>query len=324
MSKVKDIEYLFITSDIRAKEAKMLTKEKTERMLSEPTFSDAARLLVEFGYEDMSAMDSRGINATLDARLAAEIAEISELVPQKCVTELFCLKYDYHNAKVIIKSEGLNEAGEKLILKIARTDIEELVRIYETEESMDASPRFVQAVNAAKETLARTGNPQLADFILDKAYFAEMQALAAESGDEFIIDYARMIVDSANLRMTVRSLLMGRRDLLEKAVVEGGKIDTITFLNTVSTQEDVAALFTNMIFETATQMPNITSFEREVDNAINGFLSRAAMMGFGAAAVLAYLNYVEAEIMTIRIILTGKLGDISADALRERLRESYV
>jgi len=302
----------------------MLTKEKTERMLAEPTFADAARLLVDCGYEDMSTMDARGINEALERHLATEIFEINDMVPDKSVVQLFCLKYDYHNAKVLIKESGLTETGERLLSSCARTDAEELVRIYETEESLDAPKAFVEAITAAKETLARTGNPQLSDFILDKSYFAELRALAAASRSDFIIDYTRMLSDSANLRSAIRALLMDRRDLLEKAIIPGGKVDENVFITAVQSAEDVAALYVNTIFEKATQASTMTSFEREVDNAVNGFLARTAMLGAGPAPVLAYLSYVELEIMAIRIILTGKLMSISADLLRERLRESYV
>lgn len=302
----------------------MLTKEKTERMLLEPTFADAARLLMDCGYEDMSTMDAGEINAALERHLAMEVSEIYELTPDKSVVQLFCLKYDYHNAKVLIKESGLTETAKRLLSPCARTETEELVNIYETEDSFDAPKAFVEAVTTAKETLARTGNPQLADFFLDKAYFAELTALAKASGSDFIIDYSRMLADSANLRSASRALLMDRSDLLEKAIIPGGKVDENIFIHAVQSMEDVAALYVNSIFEKATQAGSMTSFEREVDNAVNGFLARTAMLGAGPAPVLAYLSYVEMEIMAIRIILTGKLMSIDASSLRERLRECYV
>ena len=40
--------------------------------------------------------------------------------------------------------------------------------------------------------------------------------------------------------------------------------------------------------------------------------------------MIAYLAAKEAEILAIRIILTGRLADLAPDIIRGRLREAYV
>lgn len=40
--------------------------------------------------------------------------------------------------------------------------------------------------------------------------------------------------------------------------------------------------------------------------------------------LIGYLYAREAELTTIRIILTGRLAGLDTDAIRERLRDSYV
>ena len=69
---------------------------------------------------------------------------------------------------------------------------------------------------------------------------------------------------------------------------------------------------------------SMTEFELSLDNTINDYLSDAVRLGFGPAAVISYLAAVENEVMTLRIILTGRLMGISQEALRGRLRDSYV
>ena len=322
--KIKDTEFLTLTANLRAKEAKMLTRDKMERMLTEPNFADAARVLTDCGYEDMGEMNSAQINEALGRHLARAIEEFYSVVPEKSIAEMFRLKYEYHNAKVIIKNAGLSENGRRLLSPCGRTEISEIIRVYESEEPENVNKTFAEAIVEAKETLARTGNPQLSDFVLDKAYFAELLAFAKASRSEFIGDYARLLVDSANLRSTVRALLIDRRELLEKALIAGGTVDVDVFINTVQSREDVVALFTNSVFEKAAQAPSMTSFELEVDNTLTELLSRTKLIGFGPEPALAYLASLETEIMTIRIILTGKLIGIAPELLRERLRDSYV
>ena len=69
---------------------------------------------------------------------------------------------------------------------------------------------------------------------------------------------------------------------------------------------------------------SMTEFELALDNVVNEYLSDAERIGFGPAAVISYMAAVENEVMTLRIILTGKLMGIKPEQLRERLRESYV
>ena len=47
-------------------------------------------------------------------------------------------------------------------------------------------------------------------------------------------------------------------------------------------------------------------------------------VSFGEAPVIAYLAAKEAEIVAIRIIMTGRLAGLPTDVIRERLREAYV
>ncbi|MER8207560.1 V-type ATPase subunit, partial [Acinetobacter baumannii] len=56
------------------------------------------------------------------------------------------------------------------------------------------------AMAEAKGILARTGNPQLADFALDKAYYEDLKALADAVSSPFVKGYVTTLIDSANLR----------------------------------------------------------------------------------------------------------------------------
>ena len=111
----------------------MLSSAKLERMLAEPSFDDACRIATEGGYEDMSAMDVAGINASLAAFRARELAEIAALAPDQSVLDLFRMKYGYHNAKVIVKSLGDPEKDADLLSDAARFTPEEILAVYRSE-----------------------------------------------------------------------------------------------------------------------------------------------------------------------------------------------
>lgn len=322
MSKIKKTDYLCLSAMLRAKEAKMLTHEKLERIITEPTFADAARALTDCGYEDMSSMDTALINKTLEQHRASEIEEVSQMVPDSEVADLFRLKYEYHNAKVIVKSGG---KAEELLSASGRSDVHLLMRVYETGEAEILPETVTHAISEAKVALARTGNPQLADFILDKAYFCELKDIADKSKDSYIRDYVRLLIDGANVRIAVRAMHMGKReDVLEAALIPGGSVEVESIISAASDRESLKQIFADTPFAKALECDGTTAFELACDNAVNAYLAESERRAFGPEVVMGYLAAVENEVMAVRIILTGKLMGIDTKLLRERLRDSYV
>ena len=183
---------------------------------------------------------------------------------------------------------------------------------------------LMKAVSELKEA-DYSGNPQLADFILDRAYFSELTRLAQEIGDGFISGYVRMLIDSANVRIAVRAQsIEGSAGQLASALIPGGTVDPDEVRRSMESRDALVQLYANTMFAEAVQKEGMTAFELAADNAVNAFLADSELVSFGPAAIAGYLAAVENEITAIRIILTGRLMGIDPKLLRERLRESYV
>ena len=66
--KISDREYLYLSAMLKAREANMLTRDKLERMLAAGSFNDAAKLLQESGWPDMSGLNASGVDKALSER----------------------------------------------------------------------------------------------------------------------------------------------------------------------------------------------------------------------------------------------------------------
>lgn len=328
--KVKDTDYLFLSAMLRARESKMLDRERIDRMLSALNFAEAARLLTDVGYEDMSYADAKGVDALLSERRKAIFDEIGRMAPKSELVDAFRLKYDYHNAKVIIKAESAGVSGEYLLSACGRVEGAVLLQAYEEDDFRSLPAALGRAMQEAKATLARTGNPQLADIELDRAYFAEMTDMAEETGSAFLKNYVRLLIDSANLRTAVRVIRMGRgQDFMMSALISGGGADPGRIADAaLSGGEALASAVTDPYLQQAVSLGAeamkggpVTAFELACDNCVSAFLSSAKMVPFGSEAVVEYLALVEAEITAIRMILTERLAGIEPDVTRERLRD---
>ena len=328
--KVKNTEYLMLSSMLRAREAGMLTRERMDRMLSAPSFQEAAKLLTDCGYEDMSGCDAAGVDAALSRRRAAVFAEMANMAPQGEVVDIFRVKYDYHNIKTLVKAKAMGVDASRLLSGCGRVSAQALAEAAAEEGGLNSLPQdMAEAWTEAEGLLARTGNPQLADFALDRRYFAELNALAAAAGSKLLGEYVRTLIDSANLRAAVRTVRMGKdRAFMLQAMVPGGSVDCEALARAAESGEGLAAAFNATALEKAAALGAaalkggaMTAFELECDNAVAGCLSAAKMIPFGAEPVAEYLALVECEITAARMILTGRLAGIEPEVIRERLRD---
>ena len=316
---------------LRAREVKLLSFERAERMLDVASFDECAKLLTDCGYADMSAMSAKEIEAYLSTHRDEVFAELEKLAPDKAVVDVFKLKYDYHNAKAVIKAEAVGQDAERLLSRSGRVSPEVLTRCYFDEKLSELPMVLGGAIEEAKGVLARTANPQLADFILDKAYFAELRALAGELESAYLDGYIDILADSANLKSAVRTLRMGKSaEFMAEALVPGGEVSEDR-IAAAGDGEAIAALFASSMLEKAAMLGaeavsggSMTSFELACDNAVTAYLKKAKLVSYGAEALIAYLAAVEGEITAVRMILTGRLAGIAPDVIRERLRDMYA
>lgn len=324
-------DYLYISSLLRAREPRMLSRDKAERMLDAPNFEDAAKMLTDSGYEDMSQMSVKQIETALSDRRAAVFHELETLIPNTAALDLFRLKYDYHNAKVLVKSEAMHRNDASLLSSSGRVAPETVQKRFQEDRLRDLPGELGSAAEEARNLLARSANPQLSDFLLDKAYFREMNSLADELDSDFARGYVALLADSTNLRSAVRILRMGKDiGYLQEALVSGGSVSEERLTQGIS-GEGLAAVFAGTALTKAAQLGTeavsggtLTAFELACDNAVADYLSNAKLCSFGEESVIAYLAGTENELTAVRMILTGRLAGVPSDTIRERLRDLYA
>ena len=321
--------YLCLSAMLRARETRMLTADRAARMLEASGFEESVKLLADCGYEDLSGLNAAGIDAALSERRAAILSELENLVPDKALVELFRLKYDYHNAKAVLKGEAMGVDPLRLMSSSGRVAPEKLKAAFDEERVSDLPPVLGAAMVEAGSTLARTANPQLADFELDRACFDEMKTIAAELDNPFLAGYVKLLIDAANLKSAVRTARMRKSaDFLSSVLIKGGAdVDRIA----AADGDGLAAIFAHTPLEKAAAAGaeaiaggSMTVFELLCDNAVNDYLRSAKLVSYGPEVVAAYIAAVENEITAVRMILTGSLAGVDAETIKERLRDLYA
>ncbi len=332
MAKIDETNYLAITAMLAARTGDMLSAERLERMIAAPSDDEAVKTLEECGYGDLTGMSAGEINAALEDHIAAIFNEVENMAPEKELVQMFRLKYDYHNIKTIVKAQGVGVKGDDIVSGRGSVDPEVLQQAFVSGEYLEIPTDLAEAMQEAASILARTSNPQLADFSLDRSYFAALLKLTEGLSDKgFSKAYVKLQIDSANLRSAVRTRRMGKdADFLRLALIPGGEVNE-NAVALADSGESLAELYRVTRLSSAADAGavawnggSLMAFEQACDNALVNYVREAKIMRFGAAHVVSYLAAMENETTAARMIMSGRMAGLKPETIRERLRDTYA
>ncbi len=325
---VRDTDYLALSMRVRVMELRLLTRERMDRMIDAKDLSEAAKVLSECGYGELREITPSALEEMLAEAQAEMFRDLGRGMDNTAILDVFRCKYDYHNAKVLVKSGALEKDFDRLLLGGGRYAPDALAEDFRG-KGLGSYPKiFAQGVARAQEALAASGDPQLADLILDRAYFEELTQLAESSGSKFLRGYAALLIDSANLRAAVRAGRLGKgAEFLSLVLADGGTVSASAVA--AARGEALSALYRSTPLAeaaaagAAVSAPGsgaLTEFERLCDDAVTSYVVEGRRVPFGEQPIAAYLYAREAEQTAIRIIMNGRMAGLDGKVLRQRLR----
>ncbi len=329
---IKDTDYLYASARIKALEKNLLSRERLERMADARSMEEAIKVLAELGWPEISVSNMATIEKVLAQRRHEAFALVRSLAPDKRLPDVFLVKYDYHNIKTILKSEATGEDPESLLIDAGRIPAKQLLLMLREGVQSGMTEIMTRAIEEARDTLARTQDPQVLDFMLDQAMFADMLAMAKDFGSPYLLAYVELMIDSVNLRAVVRLNKMGKGfDALRYVLIPGGNISTSRLLQEI-TPDMVENIFGNSPLSAAAAAGaaalkgdgSLAAMDHLAEDALMKHLKQAKYVAFGAEPLIGYLAAQEMEITAVRTIIAGRLADMSSEMIIERLREAYV
>ncbi len=328
----KDTDYLALSMRVHSMEKRLLTRERMERMIEARDLTECAKVLTECGYGELREVTPSALEDALSRAQADLFQDLGGAMENPALLDVFRCKYDYHNAKVLVKSEALGQDQDRLLVPGGRYEPAKLAEAFRGDGLENYPEGFREAIAHARETLGATGDPQLADFILDRAYFAELAALARDSGSAFLRGYAALSVDAANLRGAVRASRLDKgSQFLSQVLSEGGSVPVSAL--EVCRGENLGSLFKGgplaeaAALGAAVSAPGsgpLTEFERACDDALMDYLSGGRRVPFGEAPIVGYVYARQAEMTAVRTIISGRMAGLDGDTIRQRLRRTYA
>lgn len=318
-------QYTFAVARIRAKELSLFDRQDIEQLLACKSYQDCLNLLFDKGW-------GTGEEKTAEQILSIELQRtwelMRELIGDISVFDVFVYPIDFNNLKAAIKAVITNSATDGLFLNggtVSPTHMIEAVR----KKDFSEFPEFMKnAASEAYETLLHTGDGQLCDIILDRAALEAILSAGKDSDNELIQQYAELTVAVADIKIAVRGNKTGKSaSFLKKAMAPCNTLNVDLLISaTGKGMDDIFAYLAGTAYAAAVEelKKSPSAFEKWCDDIVIELIRGQKSNPFTIGPLAAYFLARQNEMKTARILLSGKLNQLSDGVIRERLREMYV
>lgn len=329
------MQFTQVIPRLRVLETRLLDKAKIDRMIESESADEALKVLRETEYVNVMTNIKRAedYELMLSTELKRIYKECYDMSPVKSLVDIMSIKYEYHNAKVILKGMFLKMDFSYMFVSVGRVSAESLKSDIQNNQS-SLNEFMKKAVIEAEEDFKANNDPQKIDIIFDKYMFEEIVHIAKSLDDKFTMKYVKALIDLTNIKSLLRIKKQNKgREFLLSVVIDGGSLDKdiLVSLLTDATENIQSKLsYTDYVdvlkegIKEFIKSDSVSLLEKLVDNYIMNQMKEAKFIPFGGEPLLAYIYAKETEIKVIRIIMVGKLNNITNEVIKERLRDIYV
>ncbi|MCD8056128.1 MAG: V-type ATPase subunit [Clostridiales bacterium] len=329
--RVKDDDFIYVSSYLHAVEERGLSSAMLGRMIDADSAAAAEQILKDAYHKD-SAEDA------CDAAVGEIFDLVSQCLDDPALFDFLRFQYDANNMKTAMKCSARGLSPDGMMFSCGSVP-ESLVISAVSGADFSALPEWLSVSAArANEEFAKTGDPQEIDLPIDRACLEAMAAGAAKTGSKFIKNALAVKIDMVNILTSERvrrMKLSAAEGILSEALASGGNVsrDMLTLAvcshNEGENDEDRLASAVGESYPEISGMlasgAALSTLERMAENEFLRLVSAGVEDTlYGIGVPFAYIVGMESCAKNARIILAGKRSGMTEDAIRERMRISYV
>jgi len=338
-------EYAFANGRIRKLEKGLLNKDILDRMIKSSDITSALKILTEsdlngfsFDFNNPSDFEdslNKELLHTYDI-----IKSISKVSTFNFLYFTFASKYDFHNIKILIKSKYLKkDFSNELISPISTINVERLNSAIKDEKYEEIPDSFEFLIKKTLSEYNKFKDPEIIDFVLDKERYimilnkiTEIEIIEEE--ELFLKRFIKINIDLNNIINCIRAKIRREKKAFAKEylIPEGDfKAENIVEIY----DSPLSSWFEKLIYTDYKEIiePGVNYFQKNnslmeleklKDNYILNFSKIGKYITFGVEPLVGFITAKENDIKNIRIILSGKLNNLSHSKIKERVRDTYV
>lgn len=328
---IDDGEFAFATGSVRVLEKKLLTSAQLGRMAEAADAAEAWRMLADAGLTKATEVGWQSYEEALAKELQELYRYVSLVSPKPELTNWLVHRYDFHNLKVFLKARFLSEDPTDAVFDVGLVPAKLIEQAVKTEVWKALPDELAKAGERAASEYEKTKSAQTFDIIVDHEMYAYLKAANCHP---FLHALVNMWCDLANLKTALRAKVLGKgKEFFSKALIGPGSISSERLFSLFDAplenwaEELRHTHYAGLIAQALTHWEDrrsLAHIERLSDDFVIERLSAAKLALYGVEPLVAYVLAKETELKNIRIIMVGKINGIPAEALKERIRASYV
>ena len=321
--------YAYACARLSALHKRLVEPQTIQRML-DGSASDAMRALSDVRYGNLSDAAESDVERMIEREMTDAMQEVKELSPDSDVTDLFLLRADVQNLKVLLKARLLNQS-EAAFTPGGLFDRDALIAMVKEKQYAALPETLRDALDALEKRLEIRVEPQVISIALDRAYLAH--ALKQSEKNTFFSQYFRAEADFDNVLTFLRLRAMGASiETLDEVILpEGGvkyrdlynayelSFDSLNKVLGESVCREALLAGLNAMQRTG----SISEVEKARDNYLVSLLSEHKYESETIYPIIGYYLAKEREGRAIRLIVTGKRNGLPDSVIRERLVKLY-
>lgn len=317
--------YPYAVGRVRAVEERLLDGSRWAR-LRELDEHDAVRYLAEAGYGANAAGSEP--EDLIEAELLRAREFVEEVTPDKRLSDLFLLRVDAHNLKVLLKSRLLGAEGGALLLPGGGFEPAALAQTVESGD-FSALPAAMQAPLAQAWELAEAkegGSAPEISALCDRAVFAHafsvLKGARGQSGAE-LRAYFVVQVDFLNVLSVVRARRLGYTEKeLAPMLLNGGSHAAQELQAALAAEgRELAGLLAKGPAAEAIAAAlegaggaDATEVERRMDRELLRLARERKYESFSMGPIVGYLLAREAEAKALRVFFAARRAGVEPAA----------
>lgn len=323
----EDWRYAYQTAKVRVLELTMIPRGTFVDMANAGTFAEAAELLAGTEYAVDAKADAAQIEQMLMDCRSDIRQQFADLIGDTCVLEFLRAREDFTNMRLAIRrvvtgrSLGLDYSNEG---NVPASEFEEIFE----QENYERLPDYLQeGVEAAVLGYYENKDIRRIDYELDRVEAKTRLNRAIEHKCPFLLSLIRIRIDLNNIRTMLR-LKTAEREEETGFFLSGGFVDPDKFVQGLEAGYEAipqiffATPYFELLETSIGYLRSEQSFlglEKECEDYVKGFLRTTRSIASGPQPVVAYFLMKEAEIRTVRMVLTGKKNSLSSKLILDRL-----
>ncbi len=330
------MEFTQAVTSIRVLENRLLKASTIEKMVEAKDVEEVLRILgdTEYAASVAQASKDRSYEEILTLEHIRIFKLMREISPSSEVVDLFTLKYDFHNIKVMLKEKLMGSDLDHLYIPFGSIDFKKLKSFFAAGDLKSIEPRFRKPIEYVLKDYEENKDPQRIDILVDRYYFRVLYNLALSTGVDLFIDYVRDGIDFLNITTAIRLKKQGKDvKFFKDVILFNGNIPKEDIIASLNDTLDVminkfryAKISPDLVraLEEFQATGHLRKIDKHMDNHLMGLNKPSKYIVFGPEPIFSYIYAKEIEIKTIRIIMVSKNNNIPPQAIRERLRDLYV